>query len=160
MLAIPPETKGAPIAKNNGGRTAPKRETPAAVVSKFASKGKTDGMSRMNKIRIMIVDPVAISEVRVNGSTFTATFPLKKINPAYVKAERIPNRRPLKGSPCISPFTKFEAKKTPIKIRMIDNTVIGEGFTLLNIHSKMMPIHTNWNINMMASDAGKYCMEP
>ncbi len=82
MFAIPPETKGAPAAKNNGGKTAPNNETPAAVISKFFSNGSTVGMSSMNTMNTKMVEPVTIKEPRVQGSTLTATFPLQKINPA------------------------------------------------------------------------------
>lgn len=82
ILAMPPGTKGAPTAKNNGGRTAPNKETPIAAVNKSSSNGSTVGMSRMNTISTKMVDPVAIKELRVHGSTSTATLPLKKIKPA------------------------------------------------------------------------------
>lgn len=160
ILATPPETNGAPAAKNNGGSTAPNNETPTAIVNKSLSNGSTVGMSRMNTMKTKMVEPVTIKELRVHGSTLTATFPLQNINPAYVNAERIPKINPLYGRPLISPFTKFEAKKTPINISTMDNIVRGAGFILLKIHSKIMPIQTNWNIKIMASDAGKYSIEP
>ena len=82
IFAIPPDTNGAPAAKNSGGRTAPNNETPTAVRNRSFSKGSTDGMSRINRTNTKMVEPVTIKELRVHGSTFTATLPLKKINPA------------------------------------------------------------------------------
>jgi hypothetical protein len=67
---------------------------------------------------------------------------------------KIPNTMPLIGSPCMSPFKMFEAKNTPIKINRIDKIVIVFGLILVKAHSKMTPIHTNWNIRMMANDMG------
>lgn len=49
IFAIPPETKGAPTTKNNGGRTALNNETPTAVVNKFSFNGSTDETSRINR---------------------------------------------------------------------------------------------------------------
>src|SRR5690606_22439989 len=138
----------APTANYNGGGTAPNNETPVATADRFPSNGNTEGMSRIKRASTNIVEPVTILVVRVNGSTWTATFPLKKIKPAYVNADRIPKTKPLIGKPCMSPFKIFEAKKTPIKISMIDKTVTGAGFILLKIHSKIIPIQTNWNIRM------------
>ena len=82
IFAIPPDTNGAPNAKKSGGRTAPNNDTPAAVVNKLFSKGRIVGRSRIKTTSTMMVDPVTIKELRVHASTFTATFPLKKIKPA------------------------------------------------------------------------------
>lgn len=82
MFASPPEINGAPTAKNSGGRTAPNKETPMETMIKFHSKGNTVEISRINTTNTRMVDPVTINAPRVNESTLTATFPLKKINPA------------------------------------------------------------------------------
>ena len=77
-----------------------------------------------------------------------------------MNADRIPKMNPFIGRPCMSPFKILEEKKTPTKINIMENIVTGDGFILLKIHSKMIPIQTNWNIKMMANEAGKYCIEP
>lgn len=143
IFARPPEIKCAPSAKNKGGSTDPTKATPAVTNHKSPSVTGIDGISFM-KIKITkTVDPVIIRELRTHGSTSVATFPLKLINPAYVKAARIPNIKPNAGNVSRLPFKILEAKNTPIRIRTIADNVMTDGFILVRIHSSKMPIQTN-----------------